>query len=223
MENRGFLSSKAGTDPDSSGNMLAVSDHPLTKRGDLDGRKLRRRAIAGPGNTWLTKRRDGASNRWMVAWYDPTVRTVRYRSTGKTKFAEAKEVLANFRLPENAVALAPIQRRGKSFVYFIGGETGAIKIGVARQPYRRLATLQSSSPIPLRILAMAMGGQKEERFFHERFAAHRLHGEWFTPAPEILTEIERLARPTSPQVPGRCTANLFRLDCQPSAAIRATR
>jgi len=31
-----------------------------------------------------------------------------------------------------------------------------------------------------------------ERAYHRQFAAHRLHGEWFAPHPDILAEIDRL-------------------------------
>ncbi len=48
------------------------------------------------------------------------------------------------------------------------------------------------SPIPLRILAKTEGSRTQERAYHARFAAIRLHGEWFERTPEIEAEIERL-------------------------------
>lgn len=33
---------------------------------------------------------------------------------------------------------------------------------------------------------------KGERAYHAMFKAHRLHGEWFEPHPDILAEIARL-------------------------------
>lgn len=78
-------------------------------------------------------------------------------------------------------------------VYFVGGDVGAIKIGMTIAPLERLAAFQFNSPIDLRILAMTAGGTKEEKAYHRQFAAHRLHGEWFSPAPDILAEIERLS------------------------------
>lgn len=80
----------------------------------------------------------------------------------------------------------------RSAVYFVGGDIGAIKIGISIDLPKRLASLNSHSPIPLKALATVRGGRKEEKAYHRRFAAHRLHGEWFSPAPEILAEIERL-------------------------------
>lgn len=77
-------------------------------------------------------------------------------------------------------------------LYFIGGDEGPIKIGVSNDPQRRLKGLQTGYPYPLQILATIEGGAMLEIEYHERFAEHRLHGEWFAPHPDILAEIERL-------------------------------
>jgi hypothetical protein len=84
-------------------------------------------------------------------------------------------------------------RPNHSQVYFIGGDTGAIKIGWAKDSAVRLKEHQCGSPIKLAILATVTGTLKDERAYHRRFAAHRLHGEWFARAPDILAEIERLS------------------------------
>ena len=76
--------------------------------------------------------------------------------------------------------------------YFIGGAEGAIKIGFSVDPIGRLSAIRSHSPIPVSILALASGGEARESVYHLQFAEHRLHGEWFSRAPEILAEIERL-------------------------------
>lgn len=83
-------------------------------------------------------------------------------------------------------------RDGKSYVYFIGGDSGAVKIGVSIAPVERATNLSLCSPIPLRILAKIEGERFEEKAYHQRFSAHRLHGEWFERCPEIEAEIERL-------------------------------
>lgn len=77
-------------------------------------------------------------------------------------------------------------------VYFVGCETGPIKIGVAGDVEVRLARLQMGCPFPLRVFALASGGTDKEREYHRQFHAHRLHGEWFERCPEIEAEIERL-------------------------------
>ena len=91
---------------------------------------------------------------------------------------------------------APVSRElrsAASLAYFIQAETGQIKIGLAKDPRERLRTLQTGSPVALRLLAFIAGGYDAEQGYHARFAAHRLHGEWFAPHPDILAEITRLA------------------------------
>lgn len=83
-------------------------------------------------------------------------------------------------------------RPNQPCVYFIGGDTGAIKIGTTNAPLERLATFQLGSPIKLRILALTWGDRATESRYHTRFGDRHSHGEWFNPAPEILAEIDRL-------------------------------
>lgn len=78
-------------------------------------------------------------------------------------------------------------------VYFILSPQ-AVKIGRSNNPKRRLAVLQTSHPEPLTLAAQRDGGRELEAEYHKRFAEFRLSGEWFSPAPEIIAEIERIAR-----------------------------
>lgn len=90
---------------------------------------------------------------------------------------------------------APILRRRLSAadLYMIRGGDGPIKIGISVEPEKRLKALQTGYPYPLQIVCVVEGGGAElETAYHARFAAHRLHGEWFEPHPDILAEIERL-------------------------------
>lgn len=77
-------------------------------------------------------------------------------------------------------------------VYFIAAGSGPIKIGMAANPKNRCKELQTSHHEKLSVLVTCAGGSEMERAYHERFAAHRLHGEWFDRHPDILAEIERL-------------------------------
>lgn len=81
-----------------------------------------------------------------------------------------------------------------SLVYFIGSESGPIKIGMAINPEARCKELQTSHHERLTILTTCAGGQPQERAYHKQFAEHRLTGEWFERCPEILAEIDRLNR-----------------------------
>lgn len=80
--------------------------------------------------------------------------------------------------------------------YFIRGEaTGLIKIGESIDPVARLAELSRQGPEALHLLAV--GGVEREH--HEALAKHRVHGEWFTPAPEVLARIREYGgNPDSP-------------------------
>lgn len=89
----------------------------------------------------------------------------------------------------------------KAVCYFIGGETGPVKIGYSIDVKARLSSIRSHSPVPLSILATRSGGRFREWAYHEQFAAHRLHGEWFERVPEIEAEIAKLSSPT-PLTPG---------------------
>lgn len=72
-------------------------------------------------------------------------------------------------------------------VYVIrAGDDGAVKIGVARNVLRRIATLQNAHPSPLTLLRAVQGGVREEQRLHAKFAQHRIGGEWFSPVQEVL-------------------------------------
>lgn len=79
-------------------------------------------------------------------------------------------------------------------VYFIQhGEGGEIKIGTTcGNPYARMSTLQTGTPLELRLLVSIPGGVAEEVAVHERFAALRVRGEWFRPEPALLEFIASL-------------------------------
>ncbi len=72
-------------------------------------------------------------------------------------------------------------------VYFMrAGRRGAIKIGWTTSLSSRLATLQTGNAEPLEVIGWMRGGPKLERAMHRLFESHRMTGEWFRPAQEIL-------------------------------------
>jgi hypothetical protein len=78
-------------------------------------------------------------------------------------------------------------------VYFVGGETGPVKIGFTQQPIKeRLKCIQNGSPVKLYVLATQPARRQREGVYHRQFAKYRLHGEWFERSPEIQAEIDRL-------------------------------
>lgn len=87
------------------------------------------------------------------------------------------------------------RRHFRRMVYFVAAEDGPIKVGMSCDPKRRLRELRTKTGQDLRLLATVPGlgvGSFTEGRYHDRFAAHRLHGEWFARHPDILAEIERL-------------------------------
>lgn len=75
------------------------------------------------------------------------------------------------------------------------GEDGPIKLGVAKSPRERLATLQVGNHAELRGLGAWRIWVSEERDYHDRFAEHRIRGEWFHPHPDIFECVQQDGEP----------------------------
>lgn len=72
-------------------------------------------------------------------------------------------------------------------IYMVrAGSDGPLKIGRAADVRKRLSELQVSHHERLHLLGAMPGDAEEEAAIHARFAAHRLRGEWFRPAAEII-------------------------------------
>lgn len=80
-----------------------------------------------------------------------------------------------------------------SVVYFVGNETGSVKIGWTTDLRRRMAQLRTGTPGALQVLAWTPGGEVLERHFHSAFKHARLAREWFRRTPEIDALIAELA------------------------------
>lgn len=80
------------------------------------------------------------------------------------------------------------QRLRLGCVYFIQGVSGGcIKIGFTMyDPRKRMADLQTGSPVVLRIIHTFDAPQYGERWAHERFSSSHSHGEWFRPTADLL-------------------------------------
>jgi len=86
-------------------------------------------------------------------------------------------------------------------VYFIvADEVARVKIGTSVDATRRLKTLATSSPVPLRLAAVTGGDEQHEARLHERFSDARLHGEWFTLTDEIKREIATLSTQSADEI-----------------------
>lgn len=77
-------------------------------------------------------------------------------------------------------------------VYFLQrGETGPIKIGISKNPKKRITAIQGLCAEPVEVLLLlSVDSRQKEREIHEKFKHLRLKGEWFEPAPDLLGWIE---------------------------------
>lgn len=128
---------------------------------------------------------------WVYAGFHPD----RFDISLYKQYARNEEIMERMRLPEYAY----VGEGGASrttfteYVYFIQqGDNGPIKIGYSAEPEKRLQTLSTASPYPLRILKTTEGGKSLEQTLHQRFAEFQLEGEWFAPDDELLDFINEI-------------------------------
>lgn len=77
--------------------------------------------------------------------------------------------------------------------YFAGNDE-MVKIGFSTDVRQRLGAIRCDANIPyIELFATVVGGKHRETYYHQRFAAYRLHGEWFERSTEVLAEIARLS------------------------------
>lgn len=72
------------------------------------------------------------------------------------------------------------------FVYIVApvGKPGPCKVGISDNPDKRVASLSTGSPVPLRVAEVFSFSSRDaaaamEQRFHASYAAWRLNGEWF--------------------------------------------
>jgi len=91
-------------------------------------------------------------------------------------------------------------RSGRGYIYALRMsipelpvEACPIKIGYSCDVASRTRDLAVGSPYPTVIIGKWATSRydREEQRLHSQFAAHKLQGEWFQPAPEILDLINR--------------------------------
>jgi hypothetical protein len=73
------------------------------------------------------------------------------------------------------------------FVYFVHAhEVDAVKVGQARDPFKRLVELQCGNPLELHIHSIMLATPITERGLHHKWREKRTGGEWFDPKEPIL-------------------------------------
>lgn len=82
----------------------------------------------------------------------------------------------------------------EGWVYFIAAEgLDVIKIGFTTNMSQRMSDIQGHSPAKLRVIKQVKTTYKTEQTLLALFDEYRLHGEWFTAAPELLAFISKLS------------------------------
>jgi hypothetical protein len=111
------------------------------------------------------------------------------------------------------VAPPPSDPEGAA-VYVIKGDPGRVKIGFAKNPYRRLSALRSSSPAPLSLEFAAYctevsAAARIEAAAHHALCDRRHHGDWFSVSSEdAATAILNAAKDLGHQLTGALPAKV---------------
>lgn len=90
-------------------------------------------------------------------------------------------------------------------VYVIQAGDGAVKIGVAKNAWVRMAALQTGNAVPLSLIyyltcpAMKVA-YRIEHILHKRYARYRLSGEWFNVTPKRVLKDIGFVRALSPYI-----------------------
>ncbi len=72
-------------------------------------------------------------------------------------------------------------------IYFARAGRGPIKIGLTNGiAKKRVASLRTGCPYPLKILAELIGDERHERALHLALREHRVNGEWYRPTKTVL-------------------------------------
>lgn len=74
-----------------------------------------------------------------------------------------------------------VASKKSNYLYLIRAENGLVKIGISCDVEKRLVSLNTASPVELRLLFFLepTDARKTERNLHVRFAKKRVKGEWF--------------------------------------------
>jgi|TARA_R100000501_G_C2595884_1_gene94440 Meiotically up-regulated gene 113 len=107
------------------------------------------------------------------------------------KFEELHEAGRTPKLsPKQKSALLQAMHNAKYIYFVLSEDSGLVKIGKTKDIKKRFASLQTMSPVPLRIIGCFRAHDELEGTLHSRFAKYRHHGEWFKLSDEIVKLIE---------------------------------
>jgi len=153
----------------------AYCDNPY----GFGGRNKRRFTVHSHGEAILlitqTKLTIDAVLHFVCSWADPNAKVI---TPGK-----------------RTITLNNNQTQSPGYVYFIfNPDSDAIKIGIAKNVQRRLASLQTSNAAKLELLTSIKvenfhAARELEQFLHQEFAEFYLRGEWFRSNFKLLEYI----------------------------------
>lgn len=88
-------------------------------------------------------------------------------------------------------------------IYFVTARVvERVKIGFSKEPSFRFIKMRTDSPVPLLLERVCEGDVADERALHDRFAEHRISGEWFRLCDEIEGHMATLDSPSVRQRAG---------------------
>jgi len=74
-------------------------------------------------------------------------------------------------------------------IYFIrSGDF--VKIGVAKNPWERLEKFRTGNPLPMEMIAIAPGGYRHEKDYHQLLSEHHYSREWYRYEGRVIQVIE---------------------------------
>lgn len=160
---------------------------------------------------------DGMTKRGKSYWADFRHRGRRIRKSLSRNLKTATTLLTELRarlerdgqiiLDAGPATLPMIDPDAKKHVYFIEAVgLDKVKVGIADDVGRRLAGLQTASPVELRLLAAVPGDESLEQRIHASLSRYRVRGEWFFLTPAVLASIEQIARDVGPESADGVTA-----------------
>ena len=81
------------------------------------------------------------------------------------------------------------------FVYLAMTPNGWCKIGMSKQPYRRMSSLQTGTPLEVKLIhrVFTFDMVELEKALHEYYAAYWMRGEWFDLPDECIREFPTIA------------------------------
>jgi hypothetical protein len=78
-----------------------------------------------------------------------------------------------------------------SYIYFIGEQDdGPVKIGLAKDPVKRVRQMQTGNPRRLKVEAVLVGDRATERLFHDLWAEYAVHAPHSDGKPESAPQTE---------------------------------